>query len=66
LSSLTGLRHSAVLAAIRRRFRSRLQARQCDLSAHCASIAPAQTDANQQVSQIEAKLAADEIDCVSI
>ena len=32
----------------------------------CASIAPAQTDANQQVSQIEAKLAAGEIDCVSI
>jgi ABC-type sugar transport system substrate-binding protein len=32
----------------------------------CASIAPVQTDANQQVSQIEAKLAAGEIDCLSI
>ena len=32
----------------------------------CASIAPVQTDANQQVSQIEAKLAAGEIDCISI
>ena len=32
----------------------------------CASIAPVQTDANQQISQIEAKLAAGEIDCISI
>jgi ABC-type sugar transport system substrate-binding protein len=32
----------------------------------CASVAPVQTDANQQVSQIEAKLAAGEIDCISI
>jgi len=32
----------------------------------CAAIAPVQTDANQQVSQIEAKLAAGEIDCLSI
>jgi ribose transport system substrate-binding protein len=32
----------------------------------CASLAPVQTDANQQVSQIEAKLAAGEIDCMSI
>jgi ABC-type sugar transport system substrate-binding protein len=32
----------------------------------CASIAPVQTDANQQVSQIDAKLAAGEIDCISI
>ena len=32
----------------------------------CASIAPVQTDANQQVAQIEAKLAAGEIDCISI
>ena len=32
----------------------------------CASIAPVQTDPNQQVSQIEAKLAAGEIDCMSI
>jgi ABC-type sugar transport system substrate-binding protein len=32
----------------------------------CAPIAPVQTDANQQVSQIEAKLAAGEIDCISI
>jgi ribose transport system substrate-binding protein len=32
----------------------------------CASIAPVQTDANQQVSQIEAKLAAGEIDCIGI
>jgi ABC-type sugar transport system substrate-binding protein len=32
----------------------------------CASIAPVQTDANQQVSQIEAKLAAGEIDCMAI
>ena len=31
----------------------------------CASIAPVQTDPNQQVSQIEAKLAAGEIDCIS-
>jgi ribose transport system substrate-binding protein len=32
----------------------------------CASIAPVQTDPNQQVSQIEAKLAAGEIDCMGI
>jgi ABC-type sugar transport system substrate-binding protein len=32
----------------------------------CASIAPVQTDPNLQVSQIEAKLAAGEIDCISI
>src|ERR1700691_5642620 len=32
----------------------------------CASIAPVQTDANQQISQIEAELAAGEIDCISI
>ena len=32
----------------------------------CASIAPVQTDANQQISQIEAKLASGEIDCISI
>lgn len=32
----------------------------------CASIAPVQNDPNQQVSQIEAKLAAGEIDCLSI
>ena len=32
----------------------------------CASIAPVQNDPNQQVSQIEAKLAAGEVDCVSI
>jgi ABC-type sugar transport system substrate-binding protein len=32
----------------------------------CAKLAPVQTDANQQVSQIEAKLAAGEIDCMSI
>ena len=32
----------------------------------CSSIAPVETDANQQVSQIEAKLAAGEIDCISI
>lgn len=32
----------------------------------CASIAPVQTDLNQQLSQIEAKLAAGAIDCVSI
>ena len=32
----------------------------------CSSIAPVQTDANAQVSQIEAKLAAGEIDCISI
>ena len=32
----------------------------------CAAIAPVQTDANAQVSQIEAKLAAGEIDCISI
>ncbi len=32
----------------------------------CAKIAPVQNDANQQVSQIDAKLAAGEIDCISI
>jgi ribose transport system substrate-binding protein len=32
----------------------------------CAAIAPVQTDPNQQVSQIEAKLAAGQIDCLSI
>ena len=32
----------------------------------CAAIAPVQTDPNQQVSQIEAKLAAGAIDCISI
>ena len=32
----------------------------------CAPIAPVQTDPNQQVSQIEAKLAAGAIDCISI
>lgn len=32
----------------------------------CSSIAPVQNDPNQQVSQIEAKLAAGEIDCISI
>src|SRR5271156_7227146 len=35
-------------------------------SMDCASIAPVQNDPNQQVSQIEAKLAAGEIDCISI
>jgi ABC-type sugar transport system substrate-binding protein len=33
---------------------------------NCSRIAPVQTDANQQVSQIEAKLAAGAIDCISI
>jgi ribose transport system substrate-binding protein len=32
----------------------------------CSSIAPVQTDPNQQVSQIESKLAAGQIDCLSI
>lgn len=32
----------------------------------CASIAPVQNDPNQQVAQIEAKLAAGEIDCIGI
>ena len=32
----------------------------------CTSIAPVQNDPNQQVSQIEAKLAAGEIDCIGI
>jgi ribose transport system substrate-binding protein len=32
----------------------------------CAAIAPVQTDPNQQISQIEAKLAAQAIDCISI
>ena len=32
----------------------------------CASIAPVQTNPNEQVSQIEAKLAAGQIDCISI
>ena len=33
---------------------------------NCAAIAPVQNDPNQQVSQIEAKLATGEIDCVGI
>lgn len=33
---------------------------------NCAAVAPVQNDANQQVSQIEAKLAAGEVDCVGI
>ena len=33
---------------------------------NCAAIAPVQNDPNQQVSQIEAKMAAGEIDCVGI
>jgi hypothetical protein len=33
---------------------------------NCAAIAPVQNDANQQVAQIEAKLAAGEIDCIGI
>jgi ABC-type sugar transport system substrate-binding protein len=32
----------------------------------CAAIAPVQNDPNQQVSQIEAKLAAGELDCIGI
>jgi ribose transport system substrate-binding protein len=32
----------------------------------CSSIAPVQTDPNQQISQIESKLAANQIDCISI
>ncbi|HZT19409.1 MAG TPA: substrate-binding domain-containing protein, partial [Dongiaceae bacterium] len=32
----------------------------------CTAIAPVQTDPNQQISQIEAKLAAGAIDCISI
>lgn len=32
----------------------------------CAAVAPVQNDPNQQVSQIEAKLAAGEVDCVGI
>ena len=32
----------------------------------CTSIAPVQTNPNEQVSQIEAKLAAGQIDCISI
>ena len=32
----------------------------------CADIAPVQNDPNMQVSQIEAKLATDEIDCIGI
>ena len=32
----------------------------------CSSIAPVQTNPNEQVSQIEAKLAAGQIDCISI
>jgi hypothetical protein len=63
---LSGLRHSAVLAAIRGRFRDRLQGRRAIYPMDCASIAPVQNDPNQQVSQIEAKLAAGEIDCISI
>jgi ribose transport system substrate-binding protein len=33
---------------------------------NCSAIAPVQNDPNQQVSQIEAKLAAGEIDCIGI
>jgi ribose transport system substrate-binding protein len=33
---------------------------------NCSAIAPVQTDPNQQVSQIETKLAAGQIDCISI
>ena len=33
---------------------------------NCTAIAPVQNDANQQVAQIEAKLAAGEIDCIGI
>lgn len=33
---------------------------------NCAAIAPVQNDANQQVAQIEAKLAAGEVDCIGI
>jgi ABC-type sugar transport system substrate-binding protein len=33
---------------------------------NCAAIAPVQEDANQQVSQIQAKLATNEIDCLSV
>jgi ribose transport system substrate-binding protein len=33
---------------------------------NCSSIAPVQTDPNEQVSQIESKLAAGQIDCLSI
>lgn len=33
---------------------------------NCSAIAPVQNDPNQQVSQIEAKLAAGEVDCVGI
>ena len=36
------------------------------LPMECASIAPVQSDANQQVSQIDAKFAAGAIDCLSI
>lgn len=36
------------------------------LKLKCASIAPVQTDLNQQLSQIQAKLAAGAIDCISI
>lgn len=36
------------------------------LSMSCSWIAPVQTDPNEQVAQIEAKLAAGEIDCISI
>jgi ribose transport system substrate-binding protein len=32
----------------------------------CSAIAPVQPDANQQVSQIQAKLAAGQVDCISI
>ena len=36
------------------------------LKLNCSSIAPVQTDLNQQLSQIQAKLAANAIDCISI
>jgi ABC-type sugar transport system substrate-binding protein len=36
------------------------------LKLNCSSIAPVQTDLNQQLSQIQAKLAAGAIDCISI
>jgi ribose transport system substrate-binding protein len=36
------------------------------MTLNCAAIAPVQADVNQQVAQVEAKLAANEVDCIGI
>lgn len=39
---------------------------QAIMTLNCAAIAPVQADVNQQVAQVEAKLAANEVDCVGL